>query len=153
MEMPKPSDAHKKLSLLAGNWQGEEKLFPSPWDPKGGAAVGRANNRSALDGFVVLHDYEQERGGSVTYRGHGVFSYDLQRNEYLLYWFDSMGSPLNEFRGKFEGSILSMVHKGQMGQSRAIFDLSQPGKYTFKMDMSQDGTQWQPMMEGSYRKA
>jgi hypothetical protein len=152
MEMPKPTDAHRKLSMLDGNWKGEETLFPSPWDPKGGTAVGIAKNRTALDGFAVIHDYAQERGGAVTYQGHGIFGFDAKKNEYIMYWFDSMGTPLNEFRGKFEGNVLSMVHKGEMGQSRAIFDFSAPGKYTFKMDMSQDGAKWMPMMEGRYAK-
>ena len=53
MEMPKPTDVHKKLERLAGKWKGEEKMYPSPWDPNGGIAVGRVNNRPALDGFIA----------------------------------------------------------------------------------------------------
>src|SRR5689334_22163707 len=91
MEMPKPTDAHKKLNWLTGNWAGEEKMFPSPWDPKGGMAKARIHNRSAIDGFNVVQDYEQEHGGAVNFRGHGVFSYDANQKCYVLHWWDSMG--------------------------------------------------------------
>ena len=66
MDMPKPGPAQQQLARLAGNWSGEEKLLPSPWDPKGGIATGKAANRLALDGWIVVQDYEQARGGQVT---------------------------------------------------------------------------------------
>ena len=76
MEMPKPTEAHHKLSALAGRWIGKEVMPPCPWDPKGGTAIGRCDNRVSVEGFVVLHDYEQERNGAVSFRGHGVFGHE-----------------------------------------------------------------------------
>ena len=152
MEMPKPTDAHKKLERLAGKWKGEEKMYPSPWDPNGGIAVGRVNNHPALDGFTIVQDYEQERNSAVSFRGHGVFSYDATQQCYLLHWWDTMGMPPNEFKGTIEGSILTMTDKKPQGLSRAVFDLRQEGKYNFKMEMSQDGRQWQTLMEGNYNR-
>ena len=152
MDMPKVTDAHKKLERLAGKWKGEEKMYPSPWDPKGGTAVGRVNNRPALDGFTVVQDYEQERNGAVTFRGHGVFSYNAMQQCYFLHWWDTMGMPPNEFKGTIEGNILTMTDKNPYGLNRAVFDLQQEGKYNFKMEASQDGKQWQTLMEGNYTK-
>ncbi len=152
MEMPKPSTEHKNLQRLVGRWKGDEKLYPSPWDPKGGMATGRVENKSALDGFIVVQDYSQERGGAPTFRGHGVFSYDPNQKCYLMHWFDSMGAPVNEFKGTFEGKILSLSSKGMMGINRASFDLSRDNSYTFTMEISQDGKQWVPFMEGSYSR-
>jgi hypothetical protein len=152
MEMPKPTDAHKKLERLVGRWSGEEKMFPSPWDPKGGMAVARVNNKLALDGFAVVQHYEQERGGTVTFRGHGVFRWDPNQNTYMLYWFDSMGFPPNEFRGDFKDNILMMAYQGPQGHTRATFDLSQDRRYTFRMEVSQDGKQWVPFTEGLYTR-
>ena len=152
MDMPKLTDAHKKLELLAGRWKGEEKLSPSPWDPKGGIATGRVNNRPALDGFAVVQDYEQERNGAVSFQGHGIFSYDAYQKNYVLHWLDSMGMPVNEFRGSFEGRVLTLTNKGQMGFNRAVFDLGENDKYKFKMEISQDGKNWYTFMEGSYTR-
>ena len=150
MDMPKPTEAHRKLEKLVGSWSGEERLHPSPWDPQGGTALGRVRNRVALDGFIVVQDYEQERGGSINFRGHGVFSWDPSRPCYLLHWFDSMGMPPNEFRGNFQGDVLIMTSQGPQGHSRAVFDFVEKGLYRFRMEVSQDGDQWYTFMEGKY---
>ena len=150
MEMPKPNDAHQKLERLIGHWSGEEKLFPSPWDPKGGVARGQVVNRRALDGFVVVQDYEQERGSVPSFRGHGVFSWDANQKCYALHWFDSMGMSPNVFRGNFEGNVLTLISKDPQMQNRAVFDFSRERQYTFRMEVSQDGAKWQTFMEGHY---
>src|SRR3954469_8319331 len=33
MEMPRPTAEHRKLQLLLGDWEGEERMAPSPWGP------------------------------------------------------------------------------------------------------------------------
>ncbi|HET6372248.1 MAG TPA: DUF1579 domain-containing protein, partial [Candidatus Polarisedimenticolia bacterium] len=68
MEMPRPDENHKKLGALAGSWVGEEKMFPSPWDAAGGTATARLQSRLDLDGFFLISEYVQERGGQVTFR-------------------------------------------------------------------------------------
>jgi hypothetical protein len=152
MEMPKPTAAHKKLEKLVGTWVGEEKMHPSPWAPKGGIATGHIENRSALDGFVVIQDYVQERDGQVTFRGHGVFTWDAPRESYVLTWWDSMGMPPNEFRGTFEGDSFILTAQNPMGSNRTTFDFSGEGTYSFKMEISQDGEKWMTFMEGSYTR-
>jgi len=152
MDMPKPTDAHRKLQKLVGNWKGDEQLYPSPWDPKGGPAVGRVQNRLALDGFVVIQDYEQERNGSVSFRGHGVFSWDARGQCYVMHWFDSMGTGHEAYRGQFQSDVLTLTSRFPQGQSRAVFDLSKDGHYSFRMDVSPDGNQWHTFMEGNYSR-
>jgi hypothetical protein len=97
MEMPTPTEAHRRLEKLVGRWSGEEKMTPMPFDPEGGVAIGRVDNRVALDGFAVVQDYEQERGGAITYRALGVYRWDADKDEYVLYWYDSMGGPPSEY--------------------------------------------------------
>ena len=152
MEMPKPTPAHDKLRKLIGRWKGPETMSPSPWDPKGGTAVGTAENKPALDGFAVIQDYIQLRENNVTFRGHGVFAYDTNENCYTIHWFDSMGTPGNLYKGNFEGDVLKLSSKFQTGFSRVSWDLSKEGEHTFKMEMSPDGKMWQPMMVGTYKK-
>jgi anthranilate synthase component 1 len=47
------------------------------WDPAGGTSKGRYKTRAIAGGFGVVQDYEQRRGGKVTFSGHGVFGYDV----------------------------------------------------------------------------
>jgi uncharacterized protein DUF1579 len=154
MDMPKPGDAHKRLSALVGSWSGTETLQPAPWDPAGGSAKARVSNRSILDGFGVVQEYEQERGGKVNFRGHGVFWYDDQKKEYVMTWWDSMAGRPGEYRGHFNGNVLELSSPmPQGGHSRTKFDLANPDKYGFVMEISPDGQQWQTAMEGRYAKA
>lgn len=152
MDMPKPTDAHMRLQRIAGNWIGEEKIHPSPWDPHGGTAIGSVHNRVALDGFVVVQDYAHERDGRVVFRGHGVFTWNEAEQCYVLYWFDSMGVPPNIFKGHFENDVLTMTSKDLQGHSRVLFDFTRDGRYTYRMEVSQDGNQWYLFTEASYDK-
>jgi Protein of unknown function (DUF1579) len=151
MEMPRLTDAHRKLERLAGTWVGQEHLHPSPWDPKGGPAVGRIVNRIGLDGFVVIQDYVQERDGKVNYRAHGVFGWDPARPCYVLTWFDFGGHP-SEFTGTFEEGILLLTCKRPQGFSRGTWDFSKDGEYRFRVEVSPDGLRWHPFVEGTYQR-
>jgi hypothetical protein len=127
-------------------------MFPSPWDPKGGSAVGHATNRLALDGFAVVQDYEQKRGGVVNYWGHGIFTWDPALQSYVLYWFDSLGMGQNVFQGSFDGKILTMKYKSDQGYTRASWEFNSDKTYIYRMDVSGNGIQWQTMMEGTYSR-
>jgi hypothetical protein len=159
MQTLQPNEAHRKLEKLAGDWIGKERIHPSPFDPQGGEAVGRVHNRVALDGFVIVQDYEQERGGKVNFRGHGVFSWDAAEQCYMMHWWDSMGMPLNLFRGEFEGDVLTLDCRlpaddelGRHSQSRAVFDFTAADRYRFRMEVSPNGKQWFPFMEAEYQR-
>lgn len=152
MEMPKPGPSHKQLEAFAGMWKGEEKMYPSEWDPQGGTYGALMNSRVACDGFYVVGEYEQSRGAVVTFRGHSVIGIDPGTQEVVMHWFDSMGTGVNEFRGKFEGQALTMLAKNPMGQHRMTYDLREKGTMRSKMETSKDGKSWKAMFDGVYQK-
>jgi hypothetical protein len=153
MEMPKPTEQHRKLELWTGSWVADETLHPSPWDPKGGKAKGKITGRLALDGFWAIVDYEQERDGKVTYKGHGLYGWDPSRKAYLMYWFDSMGmDPGGPALGTWEGNRLVFEMQSKMGHHRYVYELKGPDRYAFAMDHSQDGKSWSTMMDSEFRK-
>jgi len=153
MDMPKPGDPHKKLSALVGEWTGDEKLHPSPWDPSGGGARAQVTNRWIADGFAVLQEYEQSRDGQVTFRGHGVFWFDPRTEEYVMHWWDSMGGTAGEYRGRFDGDRLVLgAAMPQGGHSRTSWLLTGPDAHDFLMEVSPDGEAWMPAMEGQYQR-
>lgn len=153
MDMPTPGAAHARMEKFVGAWTGDERIYPNPWDPRGGAAVGRARNRMALDGFVLIHEYEQERSGRITLQGHAVLRWDAGLDRYVLHWFDSMGMPPKEFRGDFDGDVLTLTSEDRQGWIRAVWDFGESGRYSYLMEVSPDGESWQPLMEGEYRRS
>lgn len=151
MEMPKPTPHHERLRALVGSWKGDEKMLPSPWDPQGGTAQAFMEARFDLDGMFVIGDYRQERGGKVTYRGHGVFGWDSLQSSYTMYWFDSMGTdPGGPARGKWEGDTLLFVMQSPMGHSRYEYRFQKDGRYTFAISMSEDGKSWKPWLDSTW---
>jgi Protein of unknown function (DUF1579) len=153
MEMPKAQEQHKKLQDLSGTWTGEETMHPSPWDPQGGKATSRIVSRMEVDGFFLVSDYVQERGGRPTYRGHGVFGYDADQKCYTMHWFDSMCSPTGEpGRGTWEGNRLVFDQKSPMGHGRFTYEFEGKDRYRFQMEHSQDGKQWAKFLDAIYTK-
>ncbi len=90
MDTPAPGPEHETLARLAGEWSGTEVMHPSPWSPQMQERLGRISAR-VLGGFFMVSDYEQLAGDQVTFRGHGVYSWDPSEKHYVMYWFDSMG--------------------------------------------------------------
>jgi hypothetical protein len=152
MEMPRPGAPQQQLAKLAGTWIGDEQIAPMPWDPQGGPAKGRVVNQVTLDGWVVEQDYEQTRNGKVSFKGHGVFSWDPKAQAVVMTWFDSMAGGPSPFTGRWNGDVLSLTGpSGDGGQGRCTFDVT-GGAYKFAMDVSQDGKQWVNFMTGTYAK-
>jgi len=152
MDMPKPTPAHDRLKKFVGTWKGTETLSPSPWDPKGGTATSIVENRLTLDGFAVVQEYTQMRGDAVSFRGHGVITYNAHEKCYLMHWFTSMGTPPNVYRGDFEGDVLKLTNRYATGFSRVDWNLGPEREYSFRMEISPDGSRWEPMMVGTYTR-
>jgi hypothetical protein len=153
MEMPKPSQEHQRLHALCGEWIGDETLSPSPWGP-GGRAVARVTTRLELDGFYVVQDYVEEKDGRVTFRGHGLFSYDTQAREYCRYWFDSIGFvPDAPARGAWEGDTLTFRYSSPRGQARYTYRFESDRLHHLRLENSFDGGQkWTTFLEAIYRR-
>ncbi len=150
MDMPTP-DAHVRLHRLAGQWGGEETLHAALHDSAGGSATAFINTRIALDGLVVVQEYEQYRHGRPTFSGLGVFWFDVATSQYVMTWLDSTVGAPSDFRGDFDGDVLQLVHaRPHGGFARCTFDTGLPDEYVFMMEVSNDGEHWTPAMEGAY---
>ena len=147
-QMPTPGPAHEVLARMAGEWTGAETLLPSPFHPEE-QKRNSTNSARMLEGFFLVSDYEQRSGDEVTFRGHGVYSWDAATEEYTMYWFDSMGGAGGVARGKLEGDVLTFQSTSPMGHHRYRYTLSDGG-YRFEMAMSQDGEEWSTFMDGTY---
>jgi len=59
---PQPLEEHHRLAAFAGEWAGEEAVFPSRWNA-GGTATSKVTARIDLDGFYLIQDTRQFRDG------------------------------------------------------------------------------------------
>lgn len=153
MGIPKPGPEHEALKRMVGSWDGPEKLFPSPWDPKGGTGVGKLVARLALDGLAAVSDYEQEKDGRVVFRGHGIYTWDAQRKSYVMTWFDSMsvGTP-GIAHGTLSGNTLTFQNQSEQGHGRYVYDFDEADSYRFRIEFSPDGQNWSTFMDARYTR-
>src|SRR6202007_1693915 len=120
---PTPLEEHRKLAVFAGEWAGEEVVFPSRWTA-GGPATSRVVARMALDGFYLIQDSVQTRDGKQSFATHGVFTYDREDRTYKLFWHDSLGyySPAPA-SGGWAAKSLILVRGSPGGQARPGYEV------------------------------
>lgn len=153
MERPPPSEALQRLADRNGRWVGREEMAPSAWTPEGMSATGHTTTRAALNGCAIIGDYRQEADGRTVFEGHSVTIFDPDADEYVMYWFDSLGSPVNVFRGRLEGEVLEMWGPGPGGsQMRHRSELLDDGTLRHVSDTTEDGETWTTLMTGEYRR-
>jgi Protein of unknown function (DUF1579) len=147
-----PIEGHERLHALAGDWVGEEMMHDSRWF-EAGPAMGYCCNRVALDGFCVVQDYRQERDGKVIFRGHGVFSFDVEDRLTKLFWFDSLGyiGPSPATGGWTEGA-LTLVRGSLRGAARHVYSFGTPDEYDFRLQFSPDSYGWSDVVTATYRR-
>lgn len=152
MGMPKPTDAHRRLASLAGDWVGPETLHPSPWSSETRMAVGRFHMRMAVDGMFLINDYEEERDAMVVFRGHGVYGWDPERERFTMYWVDSMGATPSGTTGVWQDNALVFSNRGERGHTRYTYTLVDSDHLRFAIETSRDGELWTAMMDGDFRR-
>src|SRR5260370_37479424 len=82
---PTALEEHRKLAVFAGEWAGEEGVFPSRWTA-GGPATSHVVARMDLNGLYLIQDTRQMRDGKEIFATHGVFTYDREDRHYKLTW-------------------------------------------------------------------
>ena len=150
---PTPLEEHRKLAVFAGEWVGEEVVFPSRWTAAG-PATSRVVARMALDGFYLIQDSVQTRDGKPSFATHGVFTYDREDRTYKLFWHDSLGyySPAPA-SGGWAAKSLILVRGSLRGNARHVYEIVDDNTYNMKIQFSPDAEGWNDVLTGVYRRA
>jgi len=146
-----PGPEHEVLAKLTGEWTGTETMLPSPWCPEAQQLTGHISARM-LYGFFAISDYTQKAGDEVSFRGHGVYSFDPAEKRYVMYWFDSMGGAGGTAYGTYADGVLAFQNSSKVGHHRYVFTFGE-GETRFQMAMSADGETWNELMDSHYRPA
>jgi hypothetical protein len=143
---------HHRLAVFAGEWRGEEMVYPSRWTA-GGPAVSKVTARMALNGFCLIQDAVQTRDGAEAFATHGVFTYDRDDRHYKLFWHDSLGYyPPAPASGGWTGQVLTLVRGSLRGNARHVYEIIDDHSYTLKIQFSPDAEGWSDVLTGVYRR-
>jgi hypothetical protein len=149
---PTPLAEHRRLAAFAGEWSGEEVVYPSRWN-EGGPASSHVIARIDLNGFYLIQDTRQMRDGKETFAAHGLFTYDRDERLYKLFWHDSLGytapSPAS---GGWVGKTLTLVRGSLRGNARHLYEVIDDNSYSMKIQFSPDAEGWNDVLSGVYRR-
>jgi hypothetical protein len=149
---PSPLPEHKKLGVFAGEWAGEEVVYPSRWNA-GGPATSHVVARIDLNGFYLIQDMRQMRDGKEIFATHALFTYDRDDRLYKLFWHDSLGYyPPSPASGSWVGKTLTLVRGSLRGNARHLYEVVDDDSYTMKIQFSPDAEGWADVLTGVYRR-
>jgi hypothetical protein len=143
---------HARLAAFAGEWDGEEVVFPSRWTA-GGPATSRTVARMDLNGFYLIQDSVQIRDGKQVFATHGIFTFDRDDRTYKLFWYDSLGyTPPSPASGGWVGKTLTLVRGSLRGNARHVYEIIDDDSYSLKIQFSPDAEGWADVLTGVYRR-
>jgi hypothetical protein len=149
MQMPKPGPEAKKLGYFAGSWNLEGDMKPGPMGP-GGKMTG-SENCSWFDGGFSVVCKSSGKSPMGVMKGLGILSYDAENKSYLYFGIDNMGMAESAV-GHVENDVWTYTNESKMGgktyKGRYTIGDVKPDSYSFKWELSEDGTTWMTMMEG-----
>ena len=147
-----PLPEHARLAAFAGEWDGEEVVFPSRWTA-GGPATSHVVARMDLNGFYLIQDSVQKRDGQQIFATHGIFTYDRDDRTCKLFWYDSLGyTPPSPASGGWVGKTLTLVRGSLRGNARHVYEIINEDSYSLKIQFSPDAEGWADVLTGVYRR-
>lgn len=150
---PKPGPEHKKLQRFVGKWSGTGELKPGPFGP-GGPVTWKEKCDWFPGGFSLLC-HSEGTGPMGDVKGLSVLSYDAMKGAYTYFGVDSTGWS-SFSHGKVEGKTWTYSSEMTMGEmkfkARFILEEISDTEHEFKFEMSEDGSTWNTVMEGSSTK-
>jgi len=150
---PKPAPEVQKIGYFVGNWSTEGDMKAGPMGPGGKVTI--QEDGKWMDGnfFVFFHSSFKSTMGDGT--GIAVMGYDTQENVYTYDEYNSVGEA-NHFKGTVEGDTWTWTSEIKMGPQTVKGKFTQktisPTSYSFKFEMSMDGTTWNLIMDGKTTK-
>ncbi|MGA9528420.1 MAG: DUF1579 family protein [Terriglobales bacterium] len=153
MEKMTPAPELKKLDYFAGNWTSVGEVKPGPMGPGGKTLL--HEHVAWMEGkfFLEIHaDYKTPQGNGTEI---AFIGYDTQEKMYTYDEFDSQGEAVHA-KGTVDGDTWTWTNEMKMGdktmKTRYTEKVLSPTSYSYKFEMSPDGTQWNLVMDGKDTK-
>jgi Protein of unknown function (DUF1579) len=150
MAAPKPGPEHKKLDYFTGNWTCDGDSKPGPMGPGGKMTMTEDSKWMEGGYFVVMQSAFQSAMGNGS--GTSFLGYDADEKKYTYNEFNSMGEAVVS-EGTVDGDAWTWIgDMKQGGKGRFSEKILSPSSYTFKFELSTDGTNWATFMDGKCTK-
>ena len=150
----KPGPELKKLDYFTGTWTSEGDSKPGPMGP-GGKMTMNQEAKWMDGGFFVVIRSEYKSASMGDGSGTGYLGYDPQDKVYTYDEFNSQGEAVHA-KGTVDGDTWTWNSDMKMGaqtmKGRFTEKILSPTAYTFKFEMSADGTKWDTVMDGKATK-
>lgn len=156
IEMPDPTPPAEvsRLAFLAGNWEGNIKIF----ELTGSSIEGKSSIKATMAiGGRYLHAMQTISMEGMQIGGLFLATYDAEKKKYVSWWYDQMAAEPVESEGEFVGEILVFVSKPVeapgMGSAsfRSTYDKKSDTELVFTLEMKM-GEEWIKFMEGTFKR-
>lgn len=151
-----PSPEVKKLDYFAGTWTTDGTIAQGPWGT-GGKFTGTATAEWLPGNFFLQSQSESKMPPEIGGDSKAVMlmGYDSQQNVYTSDRFSSMGQH-EVSKGTLSGDTWTWTSSSNYGgmeiQGKMTIKTLSPTSYTLKYEVSMDGKNWTPFMEGKASK-
>ena len=151
--MGPPAPELKKLDYFVGTWAMDGDVKPGPMGA-GGKSTG-TGKYEWMEGNYFMTSQTSFSGVMGTGKETAYYGYDANKKVYNYDSFSSVGEH-NIAVGTFEGDTWTWAFDVPMGGSTAkgrfVMKETSPTFYTYKLEFSQDGTNWNLIMDGKATK-
>ena len=152
-QMAPPAPELKKLDYFVGNWTMDGDVKPGPMGP-GGKNTGTSKNEW-MDGNYFMTSQGGYNGAMGTGKETAFYGYDVNKKVYTYDSFSSAGEH-NIATGTVDTDTWTWSFDIPMGSTtgkgRFVIKVTSPTSYNYKLEFSQDGTNWNLIMDGKATK-
>jgi hypothetical protein len=112
LERNKPSEHHRRLDMLAGEWLTEWKVWLGPGKPPADETKGTANFKWTMDSRFLRGAYTGEMMGGKKFEAELLLGYNPLRKQYEVTWINSFEVSMARYtgQGKLDGDKLSSLN-------------------------------------------
>lgn len=107
-DLPKPEPEFDVFASDIGTWDVEIHTSQGPGEAT--VSKGTETNRM-LGGFWLLSDFQGKMMG-LDFQGHGIYSYDAEKKQYVGTWVDSLSPSKMDMVGKYDKTNKTMTYQG-----------------------------------------
>jgi hypothetical protein len=150
---PKPGPEQARLGFFAGTWQSKGEMLASPMGPAG-ASSGTETCSWFAGGFQLVCNGDAAGPAGPAKTG-SIWGYDPAQQAYTYYGYNSRGQGFYVL-GHVDGKVWTWDAEfpGEAGSMhmRATITEEAPAAYSYKLEMSADGTTWTEVERGRSTK-